>query len=51
MKKTEGEEYLELATRLQDLLDKWMAGCTTVEEIKEKSWWSSWWIICQDLDP
>ena len=26
-KKMEVEGYLELATRLQDLLEKWMAGC------------------------
>ena len=35
-KKKEGEAYLELATRLIDLLKKWMSDCTTVEEIKEK---------------
>ena len=32
----EVEGYLELATRLQDLLEKWMADCTTVEVVKEK---------------
>ncbi|XP_064404484.1 uncharacterized protein LOC135349805 [Halichondria panicea] len=35
-KKAEGEAYLELATKLRDLLEKWTAGCTTMEALKEK---------------
>ena len=35
-KKAEGEAYLELATRLRDLLEKWTASCTTLEALKEK---------------
>ena len=35
-RRKEGEAYMELAIRLQDLLNKWTADCRTVEEVKEK---------------
>ena len=35
-KRTSGEGYLELATRLRDLVEKWLTGCTTVEAVMEK---------------
>ena len=35
-KRTSGEGYLELATRLRDLAEKWLNGCTTVKAVMEK---------------
>ena len=35
-RKKEGEAYVELAIRLQDLLKKWVAECETVEAVLEK---------------
>ena len=35
-RKKEGEAYVELAIRLQDLLKKWVAECKTVEAVLEK---------------
>ena len=36
MRKKEGEAYVELAIRLQDLLKKWVAECETVEAVLQK---------------
>lgn len=35
-RRKEGEAYVELAIRLQDLLKKWMADCDTIETVSEK---------------
>ena len=35
-KRKESETFMELVIRLQDLFQKWTAGCKTVEEVSEK---------------
>ena len=35
-KEKEGEAYIELSVRLQDLLRKWMVGCESVEAVNQK---------------
>ena len=35
-KRKDSESFMELVIRLQDLFQKWTAGCKTVEEVSEK---------------
>ena len=36
VQKKEGESYLELVVRLEDILHKWMKGCKDIEEVLER---------------